>query len=356
MLNECFILNNYVKGKPIISVGSLCNSSYIKINDSDYISGREANYTFINPKYMPNTYNVIKDGNFFWTNNNLYEEKNEKFIKSISIHPEYCNVGYCGLEDFRFIKWNKIIYGFCTEPSMYSGRITGEISMFEFSKELNLENRKRCKTNQMTEKNWQPIEDKPFNVVYSHKPFTILNVSNMEFSNIPENNCEISYSGSTPILRYKNGWLSLVHKRDKNKYVHFFIRFDENFRIIKISKEFSFFGVDVEFCTGMKIEENNVRLLASINDTLTFNFSLSFDLIEKIFNNELTDNKTNENMYNDFLKYAILCKNNLGIAAFMTWCTDRTLMEESLCLENPIIEKNPKLKQIYMNRYKEMIK
>ncbi len=350
---EKFILNNYLEGKPIISNGPLCNASFINIGGKDYISGREANYTFINPKYTGKNYNVIKEGSFFWTDNNLYDENTGNFVKKISIHPSSCNVGYCGLEDFRFIKWNDITYGFCTEPSMSNGRITGQISMFECSDSFNLENRKICFTKQMTEKNWQPIECLPFKVVYSHKPFTILNVSDMSVQIVNENLCQDSYSGSTPVLRYKDGWISLVHKRNGNKYLHYLIKYDKNFRIERISNEFSFFGVDVEFATGMRVRNETVDILASINDTMTFKFSINSEIIDKIFNEELTDNTVHQEMYNNFVKYAIECDNKLGIAGFGTWCTDAVLISEIVIMDNEIIRNNTLLKKIFMERYKE---
>lgn len=354
MLKETFILNNYVSGKLIHSKGALCNASFIEIGKKTYISGRETNYTFINPTYKPLPWNFFINANFTWSDNNLYDEQTEELIKKISVHPSECwPQGYCGLEDFRFITWNDKVYGICTEPITINGFTSGTMQLYELTTDLKLEKIKSCKTIQNTEKNWQPIEDMPFNVVYSHKPFTILNVSNMAMKRLPENDCSTAFSGSTPIIRYKDGWISLVHKRDGNKYLHYLIKYNKNFKIERVSKEFSFFGVDVEFATGMRVRNETAEILASINDTMTFKFSINSEIIDKIFNEELTDNTVHQEMYNGFVKYAIECDNKLGIAGLGTWCTDPDLIGDIVIMDNEMIRKNSLLQKIFMERYKE---
>lgn len=133
----------------------------------------------------------------------------------------------------------------------------------------------------------------------------IIDLNDAKFYTIKNNICSVNYRGSTPIIKYGDFNLGIVHERKENNnehcYIHYFVLFDKNMNLLKISKPFSFFGIDIEFCTFLSYKNNNIKIITSINDQLSFEFTFNEQLLLDIFegklNNTVYDDKIYEKMY-----------------------------------------------------------
>jgi len=330
MIYYNFILSNYADVKPLKINGYSCNASKI---DDKYIS-RSTNYTFLNP-YFKHKYNLGRHLWFdksIWTDEKLYN-LDFSFVKDISKSNEHFKQA-SGDEDFRIIKWNNENYGIYSRVIIPFRK--NEVHFCKFSSNYDVCEDKKIITKEQTEKNWQPIETIPFKCVYSYKPFKIINLNNSNFELIPNNIVTTNYRGSTQIIKFNDYNLGIVHERKEegleHYYIHYFILFDKNMNLLKISKPFSFFGADIEFCTYLNYNNGNITILMSVNDQISFEFSIPDTIIYDIFEEKLNDCNKNKRMYENFYTIA---KNNNNINAAIclaTFCNDKDIIEEAIKL------------------------
>lgn len=105
------------------------------------------------------------------------------------------DVVFSGREDIRLVVWNDRLYGICSRPDITDHII---MELLEFDEELNVYHICYIDTG-VSEKNWMPILDKPFHLMYSCNTSKIIRVKldgSFEFVNEREVQCEW-LSGST---------------------------------------------------------------------------------------------------------------------------------------------------------------
>lgn len=193
----------------------------------------------------------------------------------------------------------------------------------------------------------------PYNYVYSYKPFVLLNIETGKQEQIVQNNQQIQYRGSTQICRYLDGYLSLVHTRDNGKYMHYLVMYDSHMRIVKISNAFTFFGVNIEFCTCMKVNnDSTITLLVSVNDVLTYSITIDTHIITKIFIDALNNTSDTVN-YDIFIKDALSVKNYFAAMCLTTYSKNKELIIETLCNANDLC-KDLTLKQIVVRHVQSL--
>lgn len=342
MIAPSFILSNYVNSSFIRTKAQTCNASYIMCNNHKYIIARETNYTFFNPIYKPlpdGRKNIDRD-KFIWSDNNVYDADTLELVKKLTVRPKTPKTWACGLEDLRLINWNNTWYAFGTELSPHKDGRQGIMYISEIDESLSLVNRRELKTDQLCEKNWQPIEDRPFKAIYSYKPFTIVDVSdaNVKFERFSGNNCDFMYRGSTPIIRWHEFYIGLVHIRnEENKqYVHFLVVYDQNLNIVTISDPFSFFGINIEFCTGMTYDAINdtLNIIVSVNDSLLFNFSMSSGIITDIIHNRYKNAIPNILRYDQMYQYAIQNEDILTATCLATWSDNVKIISHAIYINH----------------------
>lgn len=348
-----FILNNYINEKSLSIKGSSCNVSLI--NDKIYLS-RCTNYSFLEPtfkkKYKLGRHLWFNDT--IWTDEKIYDE-NFNFIKNITTSTEHYKQA-SGAEDFRIIKWNNENYG------IYSNVVIpfkkNEVHFCKIDENLQIKNDKKIITKEATEKNWQPIESMPFKCVYSYKPFKIIDLNNSKFIEVENNKLDTNYRGSTQIIKYKDYNLGIVHERKENNkehcYIHYFVLFDQNMNILKISNPFSFFGVDIEFCTFLSYTNEIIKVIVSINDQLTFEFDINENLLLDIFEHKLFNNKFDENIYEKMYDIAKINENYYTAICLATFTKNSNILAESITLNyNSKLRKDKKilLQKILMELY-----
>lgn len=337
MSRYSFILNNYVRPTFIKTNESSCNCSYI--NDDTLLSCWR-NFTFIDFNYRQQYKNII--GRHIWFNNTLWSDSNLfkidnqnnlKFIKSFTKTNNH-NLISTGCEDFRIIKWLDKTY------ALYS-KIISPFSVYdehfcEIDENYNIKNDVVIKTPNKIEKNWQPIENKPFECVYSYKPFKTINLKTKNYTEYKNNICDLNYRGSTQVVPYKDKNICIVHLRNESDkyhyYTHYFVIFDKNMNLLKITKPFSFMGADIEFCTYMKNKNNTLEILMSVNDQLSFKYDIPENIVDDILMESLNNNALNNFLYDDLYYKAKMNNNIITAICLATYTNNKNIISESIIL------------------------
>ena len=86
----------------------------------------------------------------------------------------------------------------------------------------------------------------------------------------------VKYSGSTQLLRYRDGYVALVHRRKNRTYLNAFAFFDRTLQQCRISTEFTVFGrvSPVNFTCGMILDGETALLPVCVHDRETHLFEL----------------------------------------------------------------------------------
>lgn len=266
------------------------NPSIVKTEDGFDVICRTVNYMQINAQYFKsldwldsseqlNTRNFFvkydRDLNYL-TQQEIVENLSRARVKTRNVY---------GLEDCRLFHWNQENWFSCTSlDTNPSGQ--PQISVCKLKKnnpltDLIIEVEKliplpgpdltKC------EKNWLPfIKDNELHMIYSFDPFLIykpeLDVNNGIFLRnsilYHTHSHDFSrFSGSAPPIKFDKGYLTLVHEsvyEDRRIYMHRFVYFDSQFRIVKVSKPFMFLHKGIEYCCGMSLDHNHTNLIMTI--------------------------------------------------------------------------------------------
>lgn len=203
--------------------------------------------------------------------------------------------------------------------------------LLKLDTELNIVEQYKLNTNAKIEKNWQPIEAMPYTYVYSYRPFTLLNISTDKIIYSKRNDQTTVYRGSTPICKYGDYNIGLIHIRKNGKYVHHFVLFDSKLNILKITNEFTFFGVNIEFCTGMRVNTDmSIDLLVSVNDIITYHVMLNRNIIDDLLNDRLHDNVSEATDYDELVRDAINIHNNMAVMCLSTYSRNKELVIDAM--------------------------
>lgn len=129
------------------------------------------------------------------------------------------------------------------------------------------------------EKNWMPfLDDGPgLNFVYKAEKdsHTILHMDfdgssikpNSTLRTISHPSIEHDYRGGSPVVRFKDRYICLVHRVEPVKrYTHRFLQFDENFNLVGASQEFKISQQPIEFSTCILPRGDGMRILLTVND------------------------------------------------------------------------------------------
>ena len=300
-----FVLRNYVVPRFIRTNESSCNCSYVR---DDILLSSWRNLTFVDFK-LRNKYMV---GRHIWFNSTLWSDEklfkvNESslsFLKYLTKSNDHTPRS-SGCEDFRFVRWSGKLYAFYSKIVVPFTRYVEHFC--EIDESQSICNDRAIQTQQKIEKNWQPIVCRPFECVYSYKPFVLVNVRTNVFTPI-NNEFDLNYRGSTAVIEYKDMNICLVHLRnettDYHYYTHYFVVYDKFMRVKKITKPFSFLGADIEFTTYMEFKNGRLVILACVNDQLTYEFNIDTDTLDFILNDGLDNNSISKDLYDMLYKDA----------------------------------------------------
>jgi predicted GH43/DUF377 family glycosyl hydrolase len=122
------------------------------------------------------------------------------------------------------------------------------------------------------EKNWMPfVSDGKLHAIHTMNPLTIVEIN--------ERGATVSLSkplkipkdllGSSQLVRWKDGWLCVVHERRRGKkhlYKHRFVYFDSGWQPT-LSEPFYWKEYGVEFCCGLAVHDGIVAVGFGVNDS-----------------------------------------------------------------------------------------
>lgn len=269
---------------------------------------RNMGWCTLRDSYSCNTFNKFKMFNkdFIFCGEKIIEIP-EVFLQKVN---EYAR--FKGLEDVRFIKWNDVVYMVGNRPDIdeYNRIVLYELNeSYDIIKEIVIQEVEK----NTIEKNWSPIEEKPFSFIRWTNPVQLIetNEQGAVINVITKNKKEpygVDFRGGSETIKINNGYLSIVHTSNSNllknmqynnQYRHYFVIYDNNFNIIKISKPFIFKTPDVEFCCGMCKIDNDIYITYSIKDSCSFLLKTTIDDVMDYIYSDIM----NEHQYVDTFDY-----------------------------------------------------
>jgi hypothetical protein len=187
-----------------------------------------------------------------------------------------------GLEDCRLIDWNGSSWFSCTTfDSNPHGAIQTSLCKIEdypqTERILQVERLIPLQGPDLNrhEKNWLPfLKEGEIHFVYSSDPFLIYK------PNLETGTCETvleyipthdfsRFRGSAAPVPLDGGYLMLVHEVVQlpdysRNYLHRFVYLDQDFRVEKTSKPFTFFHTGIEFCTSMTMDHEGKHMILAV--------------------------------------------------------------------------------------------
>lgn len=292
----------------------LMNPSICIYKNKLLVNIRNVNYTFYHSEaklfqhqYGPLTY-VHPEHDQHLRTYNYYCELDDKLkIKKYnkidtSLFDNYEPMwDFVGLEDARIFSWDEKLY----ISGVRRDTTTNGEGRMELSEIIVEENRVKeisrfriptpNNINSYCEKNWMPFLDIPYHYVKWANPTEIVKINPLENrSETVHLSNRISLPrdlrGGSQVMSWRDGYLAVTHEvdlfvsnvgRKDAKYIHRFVYWDNNFNILKTSKEFSFMDAHVEFCVGIAKKENDILLTFGYQDNAAYLLKIPENIVGK---------------------------------------------------------------------------
>jgi len=245
------------------------------------------------------------------TTKNFFCELDEKMniVKSTKVDTSKLDVKpiweFIGLEDARVVRWSGKLY-LCgvRRDTTTNGVGRMELSEIEVSADSVKEiSRVRidapAPNTSYCEKNWMPILDKPYHFIKWTNPTEVVKADPVtgacETVVLQELNGDYSGNirGGSQVISWEDGYLCLNHitylfkselQRKNARYRHVFTKFDKNFKIQKVSKEFSFMEGEIEFACGMAQLNDDLLITFGFQDNASFLLKTPKKIVENLLN------------------------------------------------------------------------
>ena len=294
----------------------LMNPSIFIDNGKIIVNLRAVNYTFYHSEeklfqhqYGPLTYVHLEDDVHLRTWNYYLELDDNLEISRVdkintSKFPEKELWDFVGLEDARIFKWDNKLYTAGVRRDLDTtgiGRMelceiqvdddsVIEVSRFRIPPPID--------PNSYCEKNWMPILDLPYHFIKWSNPTEVVKVDPVKET------CEQIFSGErknilrdlrggSQVLKWKNHYLAITHEVDLFKsevgrkdaiYRHRLVLWDENWNLVKWSKDFSIMGGHVEFCVGLAFKDEHFLMSFGFQDNAAYLLKFTESVIEEYLN------------------------------------------------------------------------
>ncbi len=137
------------------------------------------------------------------------------------------------------------------------------------------------------EKNWMPcLDGDRLRWIYWIDPLEVVSYSdgNLSLERRGRFGRLETWAGSSPLVRYRGGWLCVVHLRKDRHHVssfeHRLIELDDDFTLRRMSRAFTFGGDDVEYCAGLCVTQTHAILSYGVQDREARLMRLELSVIE----------------------------------------------------------------------------
>jgi predicted GH43/DUF377 family glycosyl hydrolase len=198
---------------------------------------------------------------------------------------------FVGLEDARLVRWdNKLFITGVRRDTTTNGQGRMELSEIQVNGDTVKEvSRFRIPTpidpKSYCEKNWMPILDKPYHFIKWCGPTEIVRAipetQGCEQVLLGQNHADLrrDLRGGTQAIKIGNRYVAITHEVDLFKsdvgrkdavYHHRWVMWDENWNIVKYSKEFFFLDAQVEFAIGMCQSNDDVIITFGFQDNAAY--------------------------------------------------------------------------------------
>lgn len=245
------------------------------------------------------------------TTKNFFCELDEKMniVKSTKVDTSKLDVKpvweFIGLEDARVVRWDGKLY-LC---GVRRDTTTNGVGRMELSKiEVTADSVKEISrvridapapNTSYCEKNWMPILDKPYHFIKWTNPTEVVKADPVtgacETIILQELNADYSGNirGGSQVIPWEDGYLCLNHitylfkselQRKNARYRHVFTKFDKDFKIQKVSKEFSFLEGEIEFACGMAQLNDDLLITFGFQDNASFLLKTPKKIVENLLN------------------------------------------------------------------------
>lgn len=207
---------------------------------------------------------------------------------------------FIGLEDPRIVVWDDRLL-LCGGRRDTTTTGEGRLEITELCKSTYKEiKRVRFDPEQYTycEKNWMPINDLPWHFVRWTNPTEIYKVD------LDEGTCSkalskdiatripfTNFRGGSNVVTIGDHYVCLVHitrmfatdagKKDST-YTHCFVVWNKQWDLVSVSDEFSFMGIDIEFCCGLSWHNQKLVIAFGVQDNCSFIMETPIELVENI--------------------------------------------------------------------------
>ena len=245
------------------------------------------------------------------TTKNFFCQLDEKMniVKSTKVDTSKLDVKpiweFIGLEDARVVRWDGKLY-LCgvRRDTTTNGVGRMELSEIEVSADSVKEiSRVRidapAPNTSYCEKNWMPILDRPYHFIKWTNPTEVVKADPVtgacETVVLQELNADYSGNirGGSQVIPWEDGYLCLNHitylfkselQRKNARYRHVFTKFDKDFKIQKVSKEFSFMEGEIEFACGMAQLNDDLLITFGFQDNASFLLRTPKTIVESLLN------------------------------------------------------------------------
>lgn len=284
----------------------------INIRHVQYVLYHSENNQFFQSKWGPLAYLHPEHDQTLTTVNYLGEIENgipkvsKVNTKDLDVKPLW---EFVGLEDVRVVVWeNKTWMCGVRRDTTTNGQGRMEMSEVELvGAEYKEIKRYRLDTpnssNTYCEKNWVPINDKPYHFLKWTNPVEIVKVDLSQKLDNQHYKCEQVFLGDTildlprdirggsNLVNFGDYYLMVTHEVNlfkselKNKdafYFHRFFLLDKEFNVIKISDDFNFLTGNIEFATGLAIKDKEVYISFGFQDNSAFLLKTNIEFIDKL--------------------------------------------------------------------------
>lgn len=193
-----------------------------------------------------------------------------------------------GLEDGRLLYWQGAWWFTCS--ALHHGprvRTTMALCKLDGARVSHLEFLHSPYGREM-EKNWAPcVNSDRLCVVYAHHPSESYEIAPHRrrlylggFHDLER------WSGGSQLIRYGDGWLSVVHQRRKERnrvyYVHRLVTYGSNYEPLHAGREFYFKGKQIEFCAGLVEHDGRYVMSFGVKDREAWLVSLAKNQIASL--------------------------------------------------------------------------
>jgi len=318
-----YVITNGGSLHPLIIPASETNGTGL-MNPSVYVDNgkvimnlRHCQYTIYHAEkgifehnYGPLVY-LNPENDITLTTKNFFCELDEKMniVKSTKVDTSKLDVKpiweFIGLEDARVVRWNGKLY-LCgvRRDTTTNGVGRMELSEIEVTADSVKEiSRVRidapAPNTSYCEKNWMPILDKPYHFIKWTNPTEVVKADPVtgacETIILQELNADYSGNirGGSQVIPWEDGYLCLNHitylfkselQRKNARYRHVFTKFDKDFKIQKVSKEFSFLEGEIEFACGMAQLNDDLLITFGFQDNASFLLKTPKKIVESLLN------------------------------------------------------------------------